>query len=338
MQPIVFVDDTDSSSWELNYCQTQTSVSHTRKGILKEITTLEVVFMIVVTAPTGLIGHQVLNNLLKSDEPIRVIVRDPSRLPAHTRERVGVVQGSHGDLDVVNRAFAGADSVFWLVPPNPRAESVEAAYVGFSRPACEAFKAQGVRHVVGISAFGRGAAVSGKAGNVTASLAMDDLIASTGVSYRALALPPFMDNLLRQVESIKNQGMFFDLISGDFKQPTCATCDIAAVAARLLLDHTWSGVASVPVLGPEDLSYNDMAQIMSEVLGRPVRYQRISSETLKATLTGFGMSDAMVQGMVDMMAAYDQGLATAEPRTPESTTPTSFRQWCKEVLKPAVLA
>jgi uncharacterized protein YbjT (DUF2867 family) len=294
--------------------------------------------MIVITTPTGLIGHQVLNNLLNSDEPIRVIVRDPSRLSPRERERVEVVQGSHSDLDVVTRAFAGADSVFWLVPPDPHAESVEAAYVGFSRPACNAFKTQRVKRVVGVSAFGRGAAVSGKAGYVTASLAMDDLIASTGVSYRALAAAPFMDNLLRQVESIKNQGMFFDMVSGDLKQPTCATRDIATVAARLLLDHTWSGVESRPVLGPEDLSYNDMAQIMSEVLGRPVRFQQIAGSALKATLTGFGMSDAMAQGMVDMMAAYDQGLATAEPRTPESTTPTSFRQWCEEVLGPAILA
>jgi uncharacterized protein YbjT (DUF2867 family) len=294
--------------------------------------------MIVVTAPTGQIGHQVLNNLLASDEPIRVIVRDPSRLPAHVRERVEVVQGSHGDLDVVTRAFAGADSVFWLVSPDRHAESVEAAYVGFSRPACEAFKAQGVKRVVGVSAFGRGAPVAANAGYVTASLAMDDLIASTGVSYRALALPPFMDNLLRQVEAIKNQGMFFDIISGDLRQPTCATRDIAAVAARLLLDHSWSGVDSVAVLGPEDLSYNDMARIMSEVLGRPVRYQQIAGSALKATLIGFGMSDAMAQGMVDMIVAYDQGLAIVEPRTPESASPTSFRQWCEEVLKPAVLA
>src|SRR5260370_21179175 len=108
--------------------------------------------MIVVTPPTGLIGHQVLNNLLDSDEPIRVIARDPSRLPAHTRERVEIVQGSHGDLEVVSRAFAGADSVFWLVPPDPHAESVEAAYVGFSRSACEAFKRQGVKPVVRVSA------------------------------------------------------------------------------------------------------------------------------------------------------------------------------------------
>jgi hypothetical protein len=38
------------------------------------------------------------------------------------------VQESHGDLHVVNRAFAEADSVFWLVPPDPRARSVEAEW------------------------------------------------------------------------------------------------------------------------------------------------------------------------------------------------------------------
>ena len=293
--------------------------------------------MIVVTAPIGLIGHQVLDNLLDSFEPIRVIARDPSRLPAHTRERIEVVQGSHGDRDVVTRAFAGADSVFWLVPPDPRAGSIESAYVDFTRPACEAFKRQGVKRVVGVSTLGRGTPWAAHAGLVTASLAMDDLIASTGVSYRALTMPSFMDNLLRQVESIKKEGLFSLPICGGLKQPSCATRDIAAVAARLLLDHSWSGVESRPVLGPEDLSYNDMARIMSEVLGTTVRFQQIPGEAFKARLLARGMSEAMAQGYLDMWVAYDQGLDTAEPRTPESTTPTSFRQWCEDVMRPAVL-
>jgi uncharacterized protein YbjT (DUF2867 family) len=294
--------------------------------------------MIVVTTPTGAIGHQVLENVLDSGEPIRVIVRDPSRLPAHVRGRVAVVPGSHGDLEVVSRAFEGADSVFWVVPPNRQAESVEAAYVDFTRPACDAFKNQGVSRVVGVSALGRGTALAGAAGLVSASLAMDDLIMSTGVSYRALVLPSFMDNMLGQVEAIKSQGTFFLPVSGDRKFPTCATRDIAAVAAGLLLDHSWSGPGSVPVLGPEDLSFDDMAQIMSEALGQPVRFQPIPGEALKARLIEHGTSEAMAQGMVDMMVAKNEGLDNAEPRTPQSTTPTSFRQWCEEVLKPAVLA
>jgi uncharacterized protein YbjT (DUF2867 family) len=294
--------------------------------------------MIIVTAPTGAIGHQVLENVLRGNEPIRVIARDPSRIPSNVRERIDVVQGSHSDAAVVNKAFAGADVVFWLVPPDPRAETVDAAYVDFSRPACAAFKTHRVRRVVGISALGRGTPAAAHAGLVTASLKMDDLIADTGVNYRAVTNPSFMDNLLRQVEPIKNRGIFSLPISGDLKQPSACTRDIAATAARLLLDHSWTGVASVPVLGPEDLSYNDLARIMSEVLGRPIRFQRISNEAYKARLMARGMSDAMAQANVDMWVGYDHGIDTAEPRTPENTTPTSFREWCAEVLEPRLMS
>ena len=47
-------------------------------------------------------------------------------------------------------------------------------------------------------------------------------------------MPSFMDNVLRQVETIKKQGVFAPL-SGDRKFPTCSTRDIAAAAAKLLL-------------------------------------------------------------------------------------------------------
>jgi uncharacterized protein YbjT (DUF2867 family) len=161
-------------------------------------------------------------------------------------------------------------------------------------------------------------------------------MASTGVSYRALTMPSFMDNLLRQVEPIRSQGVFFDMVTGDRKAPTCAIRDIAAAAARLLLDDSWSGVSSVPVLGPEDLSLDEMAQIMSEVLGKPVRYQQIPPDAIRERLIGNGWTEAMAQGMVDMMLAKEAGLDNAEPRTPQSSTPTSFHQWCEEVLAPAV--
>jgi uncharacterized protein YbjT (DUF2867 family) len=165
---------------------------------------------------------------------------------------------------------------------------------------------------------------------------MDDLIATTGVSYRAVVNPSFMDNLLRQVEAIKTQGAFFLPISGELKQPSACVRDIAATAAKLLLNRSWSGVGSVPVLGPEDLSCNDMAQIISNVLNKPVRFERISGDAYKARLLQAGMSDAMAQAALEMWVAYDKGLDTFEPRTPESTTPTNFGQWCEDVLKPRV--
>jgi len=292
--------------------------------------------MVVVTTPTGNIGSQVLKDLLTSKEPIRVIARDPDRLSPEARKRVEVVVGSHGESAVVTRAFQNADSVFWVVPPDPTAASVEAAYVEFARPAAEALRQQGVKRVVGVSALGRGTPWATHAGLATASFAMDDLIASSGVSYRALTMPSFMDNLLRQVESISRNGAFSLPIDGDRKLPSAATSDVARVAAKLLVDHSWSGVASVPVLGPEDLSYNDMARILSEVLGRPVRFEQISHEAFKARLMGRGMSDAMAQGNVDMWIAKGHGMDNAMERTPESSTPTTFHDWASHLLKARV--
>ncbi len=292
------------------------------------------VSMIVVTAPTSTIGRQLLALLVGSGEQVRVIARDPSRIAGEYREHVEVVHGSHGDRDVVDKAFTGADAVFWLVPPDPRAASVAAAYLDFSLPACAMVTSHGVKRVVGVSALGRG--VTHNAGLVSGSLAMDDLFAGTGVNYRALTMPSFMDNILRQTAMIRTQDMFVGPVNAERRQPTCATRDIASVAAALLRDSSWTGIEEVPVLGPEDLSFDDMAKIMSEVLTKPIRYQQIPFESYRAALVERGMSDAMAQGMVDMMVAKNEGLDNAQPRTPQSTTPTTFRQWCAEVLKPAM--
>jgi uncharacterized protein YbjT (DUF2867 family) len=293
--------------------------------------------MIVVTTPTGLIGHQVLDNLLDRGEALRVIARDASALPTDLRERLDIVEGSHGDAAVVDEAFAGADAVFWLCPPDPQAPSVEAAFVGFTRPAAAAFKRHAVKRVVGVSALGRGTPWADQAGYVAGSLAMDDLIASSGVAYRALTNPSFMDNIVRQAEAIKNQGVFSLAIAGDRKLPSVATRDTAAAASRLLLDESWSGVDEVPLLGPDDLSFNHMAEVISEVLGKEVRYRQIPFDAYKDRFVGFGMSEAMAQGMTDMAWAKNEGLDNGVQRTPQNSTPTSFRQWCEEVLKPAVL-
>jgi uncharacterized protein YbjT (DUF2867 family) len=293
--------------------------------------------MIVVTTPTGAIGHQVLNHLLDAGEAVRVIIRDPSKIPASQRSRVEIIEGSHGDPEVVERAFKGADAVFWLLPPDPRAASLTGAYLDFTRPAAMAMKALGVKRVVIVTALGRHTELAQEAGYVTASLAMDDLIAGTGIALRALAMPSFMDNILRQADSIRDRGVFFSPISGNLKLPICATRDIAAVAVRWLLDESWNGQKEVPVLGPENISFEDMANIISDVLGMPVSFQQISFEAYHSQFLKFGFSQAMAQGMTDMARAKDRGLDLGVVRTPENSTSTSFRQWCEEILRPLIL-
>jgi uncharacterized protein YbjT (DUF2867 family) len=293
--------------------------------------------MIVITTPTGDIGHQVLQNVLQGNEPVRVIARDPSRIPQEIRQRVEVIQGSHGDAATIEKALKGADALFWLIPPEPlmTLNSVDEAYVGFTKPAAEAIRKCGVKRVVAVSALGRG--WNKEAGLATANIKADDLLASTGVALRVLRMPSFMDNLLRQAPTIKEKGMFSSPIHADLKAPTVATSDIAAVAAKFLMDTTWTGQAEVPVLGPEDISPNEMAEILSDVLGKPVRFQQTPMEAYKSRMVSRRMSEAFAQGLADMMTAKNEGIDNTASRAVAADTPTTFRQWSEAVLKPAVV-
>ena len=293
--------------------------------------------MIALTTPTGKIGSRVLKNLLDANAAVRVVARDPAKLPPEVRAKAEVVQGSMDDEQVLDRAFEDAESVFHVVAPSFTANDVMESYLRFARPACRAIQSQGVKRVVAVSALGRGTFLAKNAGPITACLAKDEEIEKTGVAYRALWCPGFMENMLMQLQPLKHQGTFFLPAGPDKKYPLVATRDIAASGVKLLLDPSWTGQGGIAVLGPENLSFNDLAAIMTEVLGKPIRFQSIPGDAYKAQLMQHGATEVFAQGLVDMMAAKDQGLDSAEPRTAENTTPTSFRQWCEEVLKPAFL-
>ena len=304
--------------------------------------------MIVITTPTGQIGRQVLGNLLDSGEQLRVIARDPSKLPAEVCKDLDIVEGSHGDAAVVDKAFAGADAVLWLTMRRTKAGTVGPSRLCRLHRARRRGHSRGTasgappppRRVVRESPRSRPRHSLGR-GRETASppaaLAMDDLIAASGVAYRALANPYFMENTLLQADSIKNQGLFFSPIAK-------AICKLARPSPPATSPPQPRGCCATqagpvlvrsPLLGPEDLSYNDIAKIISEVLGKEVCFRRIMFEAYKDGFIRLGMSDAMAQGYTDLAWAKDQGLDNGVQRTPQKSTPTSFRQWSEEVLKPA---
>ncbi len=290
--------------------------------------------MIVVTTPTGNIGRHVVQHLLDAGETLRLIVRDPGKLPQAVRDRVQVVEGSHGNAAVVDQAFRDADAVFWLCPPTPSATPA-AATIDFARPGAEAMRRHGVRHIVAATTLGRDTPWQDRAGNATGSIRMVDLLRETGAAVRGLALPAFMDNALRQAGAIR-QGKMFGPIDPNKKLPHTATRDTGAAAARLLLVRSWSGQEDVPVLGPEELSYGDLASIVSEVIGREVRYEHQSYEAYKAEAVARGLTDAFAQGYVDMLRAKEEGMDNVASRATAIIGPTSFRQWAEEELKPAI--
>jgi uncharacterized protein YbjT (DUF2867 family) len=288
--------------------------------------------MIVITTPTGNIGGHVLTKLLETDQPLRVILRDPTKLPNTARGRVEVIVGSHSDAATVYKAFEGASAVFWLCPPTPH-DTPEAATVEFTRPAAEAIQAHGVGHIVAATTLGRGTSWQDRAGMATASIRMVDLLRRTGAAVRGLALPGFIDNARFQLDSIR-AGCIQGAIGPDQKLPHVATRDVGAIAADLLADRSWSGQIDVPVLGPEDHSYADLSRIISEETGFQCGYEQVPFEDWKARFVSFGWPERFAEAYVAMLRAKDEGMDNAVPRDTAIVGPTSFRQWVREELRP----
>lgn len=232
---------------------------------------------------------------------------------------------------MADRAFDGAETVFWLAPPD-WSKPPEAGTVDLARVGAEAIRRRGVARVVAVTTLGRDTPWEDRAGMATCSTRGVDVLRSTGAALRGLALPAFMDNALMQVDAIR-QGRMTGPIDPDRKMPHTAARDSGAAAARLLLDRSWSGQEDVPVLGPEELSYADV----SEVIGREIRYEQVRFDGLAAQLIGRGANEAFVQAYIAMLRAKNEGMDAVAPRSSAIIGATSFSQWAEEELKPAVL-
>ena len=261
---------------------------------------------------------------------MRLIVRDPSRLPQALRDHAEVVAGSHADPTVLDAALTDADALFVLVPPNFAAPEVTEHYLEFARPIAQAVRAHDVSRLVAVSSLGRG--FTAPAGLLSSAWAMDEVLESSGAAYRSLQPPFFMENLLHQVALIRDQGMFVLPADPDAPFPAVATADIAHEAARLLTTE-WAGQEGVAVREPVDHTPREMAQVMSQALGEPITYHRATLGDYRAQYESHGASPAIVDAMVEMAAAQAAGVYP--PMTPGGDG-TTFAAWCEAVLAPAL--
>ena len=284
--------------------------------------------MIVVTTPTGHIGSALAELLLEREEPLRVIARDPSRLSPEIQKRGEAIVGSHGEPAVLDAALAGADAYFMVVPPNSRADSVTEHYLEYGRAARAAIERNGVGHAVLISTMGGGME---QAGQLSAACAAEAEVGHSGAAVRAIAPGFFMENLLGQVEAIR-EGSIALPSQADRALPVVATADLAALAADLLVDRSWTGVDRVPASSPDELTAAEVATIVGDAVGREVSYRQIPTADYGELLRSFGLSDAWADGIVEMANAQNAGFYDAEIDSARGRCPTTLAEWAEAQL------
>ena len=290
---------------------------------------------ILVTTPTGNIGRRVLVELLAPEFSVRVISRDPSRLPEEIREQVEVVRGSTDETATLRRALDGVEALFWCVPSaSLDTMNVREHYERFAHAACQAIREARTSRIVTISAGGK--RLAGNAGPISGLHTMEDILNQSGAAIRHLRCSWFMENFLRQAQQVCERGIFSFPMPGHVALPMAAATDIADVALRWLVRRNWKGIDAVSIHGPQDLSFNQAAEIFECVLERPVRYTQLAADDFVRNMVRSGASVHYANRLAAMFSQLAVGISRAEPRTPESTTPTTVMAWAERELLPFI--
>ena len=292
---------------------------------------------LAVTTPTGHIGSALVRRLLdRGRRDLVVLVRDAGRLDADVRDAVETREGALQNADYVRAATEGADALFWLSPNDWTTPSLFGWYQTLARSAAGAVEANGIGHVVHLSSDG--AQNRDDHGPVSGLGRIEHALDQTDAAVRHLRPGFFFENFEAQVPPILGAGAVFFPKPPETTTAMVATADIAARAAELLADLSWAGRDVVPLLGPEDLSYAQAAEVLSGALDRPVAAQQVPPAALREQIAGMGATAEWADGMVTLYTRIGTPGYSGADRTPASTTPTTLADWARRSFRPMVEA
>ena len=212
---------------------------------------------ILITGATGNVGAAITNALCSKSITLRAGVRNPDTYAKN--EYVVPVRLDFAQPGTYKDALTGVRKVFLMRPPAiANTKAVINPFVDFAIEA-------GVQHIVFLSLLGV------EHNPFVPHRAIEDHIVSRGVSYTFLRAGFFMQNLdtTHRAEIVERDELFIP--AGKGKTSFVDVRDIGAVGALALLESGHEKKA-YSLTGAEALDYFEVAQIFSDVLGRPIRY------------------------------------------------------------------
>lgn len=173
---------------------------------------------------------------------------------------------------------------------------------------------------------------------VAAVAAVERTINASGAAIRHLRSAYFMENLLEALPTLVAPGAVFYNGPGDLPLPMVCIADVAHKAVDLITDRSWHDQGHLAVHGPAHVSFDEMASVLSDVLATPIRYIQVPDAVLIDNLKRAGTSNGFAHAYARLLTREALQAYDLEPRTPETTTPTSLHDWATEVLRPAFTA
>lgn len=243
--------------------------------------------MILVTGATGTIGTALCQALRRDDVRFCTLARSEEQAARFEAQGVPVRRGDFDEPDTLGAAFEGIESVFLLTPSTETQGEVQARAIAAALDA-------GVARMVKLSAWGT--SPDSPLTLCRQHALAEEALRQSGMGWTILRPASFMQNLLYSRQSITGRGEFYGC-SGDGAMAFIDARDIAESAAVCLQNENHDGNV-YQLTGPEAISNEAVAALLSDSLGIAVRYVDLPEEEYRSGMIAAGVPEWLADDMV----------------------------------------
>ena len=208
---------------------------------------------------TGNVGQEVVKCLLEQNQDVVAATSNENHAKKVLGENTPTVLFDFGDQGTYAESFENVEKVFLIRPPQI---SDVKQYI---EPVIDHMAKAGVKQIVFLSLIGV------EKNTIVPHHKIEKYIESSGISYTFLRPSFFMQNLntTHRLE-IKEENEIFVPV-GKAKTNFIDVRDIGAVAAKVLIEDGYQNQA-FEITGSEALTYEEVATLFTEILGRKIAY------------------------------------------------------------------
>ena len=286
---------------------------------------------ILLTGATSNVGSAALNHLVTTDVDLRALTRTDSKAQALKDRGVeNVVIGDFLKPETLGPALEGVGTVFLLTPINPQqvpqaSNVIRAAKGSGNEPRIVRLSVHQASHTAPTRISRQHAQI-------------EDELTSSGLPYTLLRPQSFMQNTLKVAPTVASKGKIYQPFKGG-KLGMIDARDVGEVAAKVLTEEGHEGKVYT-LTGPAAISFYDVAEALSEVLGKEVSYVEIPLEAAKAAMLNRGIPEWRADALNEYAKAHSEGYSdfttdtfeqlTGHPSTPYKKFASDFKQMFRE--------
>lgn len=278
--------------------------------------------MILVTGAGGTVGSELVKQLRARGAKFRAGYYTQAKAEEAKRNGIEGLAIDFGRPETLAPALQGVERVFLISGNAPNQTELELNVVREAKRA-------GVRHIVKGSVWG---AESEAFSFAKIHRPVEKEIAASGIAYTFLRPNGYMQNTHNfYAPAIRTQGAFY-LPARDARISHIDIRDLARVAAVALTRSGHEGKA-YDLSGPEALTYYEIAEKLSAVLGRKISYVDVSNEDFKKGMIAAGAPAEAADALIELFHYYISGAASRiSPAVRQLTEsePLSFDQYARD--------